>query len=119
FRSMGGSIGVAVFGALFNNALAGRLDGLTVEVGEASTFTTESLRALPAAAMREVVDAFSGSLTSVFAWATPLIVLGFVLTTLLRETPLRRSTEAVDHARAMAAGSAPGTAEPEVSETFR
>jgi len=119
FRSMGGSIGVAVFGALFNNALAGRLDGLTVEVGEASTFTTESLRTLPAAAMREVVDAFSGSLTSVFAWATPLIVLGFVLTTLLRETPLRRSTEAVDHAREMAAGSAPGTAEPEVSETFR
>ena len=118
FRSMGGSIGVAVFGAVFNNALARRLDGMTVEVGEASTFTPESLRELPDAALRQVVDAFSGSLTTVFAWATPLVVLGFVLTTLLRETPLRRSTHTVDHAREMAAGAAPGTAEPEVSDTF-
>src|SRR3546814_19565896 len=36
FRSLGGSIGVALFGALFNSRLAERLDGLTVsEIGRA------------------------------------------------------------------------------------
>src|SRR3546814_4287748 len=39
FRSLGGSIGVALFGALFNSRLAERLDGLTVSVGEGSSFS--------------------------------------------------------------------------------
>jgi MFS family permease len=117
FRSMGGSIGVAVFGALFNSSLNQRIEDLSVPVGEASSFSTESLRALPPDTATLVIGAFSDALTSVFLVATPLIAIGFGLTWLLRETPLRSSAHAVDHGREMAAGSAPGTAEPDVART--
>lgn len=119
FRSMGGSIGVAVFGALFNSSLSDHLGGATVSVGEGgSSFTPESLRALPPEALDRVVTAFAESLTSVFFVATPLIAVAFGITWFLKETPLRRSTQSADLARELAAGSAPGTAEPEVSDTF-
>jgi hypothetical protein len=44
----------------------------------------------------------------------PLLLVAFGVTWFLSEVPLRSSTHAVDHGREMAAGSAPGTAEPEV-----
>ena len=111
FRSMGGSVGVALFGALFNNLLANRI-GETVAVGEGGSFTPEAIRQLPEAVRSTYVAGFADSLTTVFLWATPLILLGFAVTWLLREEPLRTSTSPVDHARELAAGSAPGTADP-------
>jgi EmrB/QacA subfamily drug resistance transporter len=118
FRSMGGSIGVAVFGALFNNFLSSRISGLTVSVGEASEFSPESVRNLPPDALAQVAGAFAESLTQVFLIATPLLAVAFGITWLMREVPLRSSAHAVDHGRELAAGSAPGTAEPDVSQTF-
>jgi hypothetical protein len=118
FRSMGGSIGVALFGALFNSGLASRLNGVQVAVGEAATLTPEAIRNLPGGSADEVISAFADALTSVFLYAVPLVALGFGLTWLLREKPLRRSTHGADAARELAAGSAPGTAEPEVSASF-
>ncbi|HEX2700513.1 MAG TPA: hypothetical protein VHM89_09975 [Acidimicrobiales bacterium] len=50
-----------------------------------------------------------------FLYAVPLMVLAFALTWALWEVPLRSAVHAVDHARAMAAGAAPGTAEPGVA----
>ena len=118
FRSMGGSIGVAVFGALFNNFLTDRISGLSVPVGETSGFSPESVRSLPPDVLAQVANAFAESLTAVFLIATPLIAVAFGLTWLLKEVPLRSSTHAVDHSRELAASAAPGTAEPEVSQTF-
>src|SRR3546814_3660698 len=89
FRSLGGSIGVALFGALFNSRLAERLDGLTVSVGEGSSFSPDSLRGLPAASAGLVRQAFSESLTGVFLLAAPLLVVGVVLTLTMRD---RKST---------------------------
>ena len=103
FRSMGGSIGVAVFGALFNNFLSERISGLTVAVGEASGFSPESVRNLPPAALGQVVTAFADSLTRVFLIATPLVAVGFALTWLLREIPLRSSGHTAAGARALVA----------------
>jgi predicted MFS family arabinose efflux permease len=117
FRSMGGSIGVAFFGALFNSGITSRLDGLSISVGEGSSFTPDALRALPPETAQQVSAAFAEALTNVFLYATPLVLVAFGLTWLLRETPLRSSTHAVDHGRELAAGSAPGTAEPEVAGT--
>ena len=114
FRSMGGSIGVALFGALFNNLLADRL-GQTVAVGEGVAFTPETVRELPAAARETFVSGFADALTTMFLYASPLVALAFALTWFLREVPLRSSAKAVDHARELAAGSAPGTAEPDVA----
>jgi hypothetical protein len=115
FRSMGGAIGVALFGAVFNNLLADKI-GSSVAVGEASTFTPESIQQLPAATRVFYVSGFADALTTVFLYATPLVLLAFGLTWLLREVPLRSSTHAVDHGREMSAGSAPGTAEPDAAE---
>ncbi|HRE01928.1 MAG TPA: MFS transporter, partial [Ilumatobacteraceae bacterium] len=48
FRSTGGAIGVAMFGALFNNLLASRV-GATIDIAEGSSFTPSSVAALPEA----------------------------------------------------------------------
>lgn len=118
FRSMGGSIGVALFGALFNNMLADRV-GRTAVTGEGGAFSVESIRALPEAARTVYVSAFAESLTTVFLWATPLIVLAFALTWLLHEVPLKTSVDAVDHARKLAAGAAPAPPTRRRSRTCR
>jgi EmrB/QacA subfamily drug resistance transporter len=91
FRSMGGSIGVAMFGALFNSALRHRLGETQVEIDDTSTFTTDALRDLPDAERAIVVDAFAESLTSVFRYAVPFVAVAVVLSLLLRETPLSTS----------------------------
>lgn len=89
FRSTGGAVGVALFGALFNVLLRDRI-GTSVAMGEGSTFSAESVRRLPAAARAEYVDAFAGSLTTVFLCVVPLVAVAFVLMCLLREVPLRQ-----------------------------
>jgi hypothetical protein len=50
----------------------------------------------------------------VFLSGVPLLLVAFAFVWFLAEVPLRSSTSPVDHGREMAAGSAPGTAEPEV-----
>jgi hypothetical protein len=115
FRSMGGSIGVALFGALFNAALTTRLGGIAISAREASSFTPERLAQLPAGVAQDVANAFAGALTTVFLYSVPVIVVAVGLSLLLRELPLRSTTHAVDYGRELAAGSAPGTAEPEVA----
>ena len=112
FRSMGGAVGVALFGALFNNLLAQRL-GAAVAIGERAGFTPESIQHLPLQARMEFVAGFADALTTVFLYAAPLVAVGFAITWFLREVPLRDTTHAVDHARELSAASAPGTAEPD------
>lgn len=89
FRSMGGAIGTAIFGALFNAGLASRLDGPTVVIGEGSGFTPSSVADLPPDQAQRLVAAFSDSLTTVFLYAAIAVVAAFAITTLLREEPLR------------------------------
>jgi predicted histidine transporter YuiF (NhaC family) len=114
FRSMGGSLGVALFGALFNARLSDSL-GTTAAIGErASSSTLGALDGLSAAQRAFVEEGFADAITSVFLYGVPLLLAGFLVTWLLREVPLRQTTHAVDRGREMAAGSAPGTAEPEV-----
>jgi len=103
FRSMGGSLGVALFGALFNSLLTDRV-GQAAAVGEGRAFTPEAIRQLPETARTAYVAGFADSLTTVFLWATPLLVVGFALTWFLREVPLRTSTDPVEHALEHAAG---------------
>ena len=116
FRAMGGSLGVALFGAVFNARLSHNL-GTTGQIGEgASSSTLGALRGLSAAQRAFVEEGFADAITSVFLYGVPLMLIGFLVTWLLKEVPLRRTTHAVDHGREMAAASAPDTAEPEVEE---
>lgn len=111
FRSMGGSVGVALFGALFNNLLVDKL-GPDLAAGGRSAFTPAALAQLSDADRGRFIASFADSLTTVFFYATPLMVVAFVLTWLMHEVPLRSSVEhGAEGAAPAAEGSGGGLAE--------
>jgi hypothetical protein len=120
FRSVGGSFGVAVFTSRPAGELARRLPADVLARARASgggsatrSLSPRSLDALPASVRDGFVQAFSHALTATFRYAVPCILVAFLITWLLREQPLRETTRADDPARELAAGAAPGTAEPD------
>jgi DNA-binding MarR family transcriptional regulator/MFS family permease len=97
FRSIGGAIGTATFGAIFSHELAssgGRLDPAQV-------------RALPVAAQAAYLQKFTDSLSTVFLVAAAIGVLAFVLSWLLPERPLRATAAASGLSDGLAAPRAP------------
>ncbi|MGH2859174.1 MAG: MFS transporter, partial [Solirubrobacteraceae bacterium] len=101
FRSMGGSFGTAVFGAIFANVLTGNLRyylrGVRVPAGLAGgNISPHTIAALPGPVHQGVVNAYAHSLQTVFAVATPIAAASFLLTWLLPEVQLRRTASAVD-----------------------
>jgi EmrB/QacA subfamily drug resistance transporter len=88
FRSMGGSFGVALFGAVLSSRLAQQLPGVDAEALQASP---EQLRALSPAARQQVVEAVANSLHLVFLAAIPVALAAFLVVLFLRERPLRES----------------------------
>jgi EmrB/QacA subfamily drug resistance transporter len=95
FRSIGGSFGVAAFGAVFNNRLAANLpkylppSALRTVHGGSISASPAQLDALPAAIHHGYVLAFSDSLHVVFLIGAPVGLIAFVLTLFLKELPLR------------------------------
>jgi EmrB/QacA subfamily drug resistance transporter len=92
FRSIGGSIGVAAFGAIFANRLAHDLvlpSGVRVPTG-----SPEAVKHLPAVVHDDYVHAFVQALQPVFLAAAGVAVLAFLLSWLLEEVPLRASAQA-------------------------
>jgi EmrB/QacA subfamily drug resistance transporter len=93
FRQIGGSIGVAVFGAVFANQLQSELaNRLPAGVSAPTTATPALVDRLPPAVHETYVEAFSAALTPVFVVAAAAGAVAFGLTWLLREIPLRRTT---------------------------
>lgn len=97
FRSMGGSIGVAVFGALFNSLLSDRL-GTTVGMGETAGVTPGLVQQLPEPERTRFIANFADSLATVFLYFTPVVLLALALSLLMREVPLRSTTHGVPEA---------------------
>ena len=87
FRSVGGSVGVAVFGSLVSSRLAELLGS-----SEALGITPSELHKLPAAERAQTAAAFADAIGGVFLLAVPVLVAGFALTWLLREKVLRTSS---------------------------
>ncbi len=87
-RSMGGSFGVALFGAILASRLAHQLPGVDPEALQASP---SQLRALSPAAHQAVVEAVAHSLHVVFLAAIPVALAAFLVVLFLRERPLRES----------------------------
>jgi MFS family permease len=87
FRSVGGSVGVAVFGSLVSSRLAD-LFGNAKALG----ITPEQLRELPAAERAATASAFADAIGGVFLLAVPVLAVGFVLSWLLRENALRTTS---------------------------
>ena len=99
FRSIGGSIGIAVFGEIFANRLAAALKTSGAQIGQLSGdsvhMTPAQLHALKAAQpaiFEQFLHAFNHALHIVFVSAIPFAALGIVVAMLLKETPLRRTT---------------------------
>jgi hypothetical protein len=93
FRSIGGSIGVAVFGTIFANRLVASLPAAMRSAGAGAThLTPKQLRTLPPRVHADYVQAFAHSLHIVYLSAVPFAALGIVLALMLREVPLRPTT---------------------------
>src|SRR3954453_14153888 len=95
FRFMGGALGTAAFGAIFSNRLthelAGAVSGATAQQGRLSP---TQINALPANVRVTYEHAFTNALGTVFAVAAGVAVIGFVLTLLMPEKPLRETAAA-------------------------
>ena len=89
FRSIGGSIGVSAFGAIFANRLATELARRLPNGHIPSAANPAVIKHLPAAIHAPYVQAVVDALQPVFLTATGISVVAFVLTWLLREVPLR------------------------------
>ena len=115
FRSIGGSFGTAVFGAIFSGVLAGdiaaALHGVSLPSGiSASAGASPAvLEHLPAVIRDGYVAGFTQALHTVFLYATPIGAVAFILSLLLKEVPLRDTVRAVDRAQSTAPTSMPAT----------
>ena len=90
FRSIGGSIGVSLFGAIFTAQLIANLSAYQPAGAALSAATAPAaIRALPPATLVLYLDAFTAALHPVFLAAAAIAALGFALTWFLKEVPLR------------------------------
>lgn len=99
FRLIGGSLGTAAFGAIFSMGLRSRLmatlpPGAAGGEGGAAGISPQVLAAMPAETRALYVDAFTGSLSTVFTAASVIAAAGFLLSWLIPERPLRESVAA-------------------------
>ncbi len=94
FRSIGGSFGTAVFGAVWTARLAVEMAGIapggSAPIGEA-TGSLDALRSLPPAIQEQVLGAFARAIDTTFLVAVPIMAAAFVLALFLPEVPLRRT----------------------------
>ena len=81
FRSLGGSLGVAVFGAVMASHVA--------DIDPSLLNSPASIRALPDVQRLPIVSALADGVQGVFLAAIPVIVVAAALAWLLKELPLR------------------------------
>ncbi|PRX01251.1 UNVERIFIED_ORG: EmrB/QacA subfamily drug resistance transporter [Actinomadura viridilutea] len=95
FRTIGGSLGVSILGAVYSHRLTGSLtDRLGERAGEALSngggqLTPALLKHLPANVRDTVEHAVTAGVHNVFLWAAGFAALAFVTAWFIRETPLR------------------------------
>jgi EmrB/QacA subfamily drug resistance transporter len=95
FRQVGGSIGLAIFGAIFSNSLHSKLAAyLPPGAHVPKTVSPAVIKRLPPKLHDAYTHAVAVSLHPVFVTAAVLSVVAFLLTWLLREIPLRTTSRA-------------------------
>jgi hypothetical protein len=87
FRTIGGSIGVSMFGAVFASRLTHLLGSAVPQ-----DLTPAAINHLPPEQRVQTASAFADAITTVFLWAVPLVLVGWVLTWFLKEKTLRTSS---------------------------
>jgi EmrB/QacA subfamily drug resistance transporter len=90
FQQIGGSLGVAAFGAVFARKLIESLGAAGAHVSASGgQLNPATVNVLPAAVKHDVFVAISHAVQSVFIWALPAAVAIFVLALFIKEVPLR------------------------------
>ncbi|WKV74271.1 MFS transporter [Streptomyces sp. PCS3-D2] len=125
FRSIGASFGVAIFGTVFTNQLddklAASLAGVTLPA-DAGIPQLEAdpraIGALPASLRPRVLDAYATSITDVFLYAVPVVLVAFVLACFLREDKLRASVTAPDVTETLASNPVQRSSRDEVARAL-
>lgn len=98
FRSIGSSLGAAIFGAILINRLSHHI---TQEVGGSAgtqaahglSQSTAVLKTLPPEVAHKVLNAFALSFHDVFLFGLPFAAFAFIVALFLREAPLRGSAK--------------------------
>jgi hypothetical protein len=90
FRTLGGSLGVAVFGSLFTRATQSHLPGTGGTDADAS-----ALRKLPAGAKNAYLDAVVVGTSHIFLTGAILCALAFLGALLVIEVPLKKAAPPV------------------------
>lgn len=99
FRLVGGSLGTAVLGAIFASQLRANLahilpGGAAAVASATRALDPERLATIPAATRALYVQGFTESLSTMFLVAAAIALVGFLLTWLLPEQPLRETVAA-------------------------
>ncbi|MFF6838867.1 DHA2 family efflux MFS transporter permease subunit [Streptomyces tanashiensis] len=114
FRSIGASFGVAVFGTIFTSRLTDELDDVFASAASAGTelppgidagqFAADprALAELPPELRPSVLQAYATSITDVFLYAAPVVLVAFVIAWCLKEDKLRASVTAPGTGRTLA-----------------
>jgi MFS family permease len=92
FRSLGGALGVALFGAIFANRLHAQLAGPGMDF--LATVIPSAVKGLPPNLHEEYITAVMAALRPVFLVAAAISAVGFALAWMLREYPLREGAPA-------------------------
>jgi len=98
FRSLGGSFGTALFGAIFTSQVAANIARNLPEADLAGANLTSSpgvIAQLPEAVRVGVIQAFADSTSTVFLAAIPFALAAFFVVLLLPELPLREHSHVV------------------------
>jgi hypothetical protein len=122
FRSIGGSFGTAIFGAIFSNVLVGNLashlHGVPLPAGFSSADATPALLShLPAVVHQGFVAGYAESIQTVFLIAVPIAALAFLATWLIPQVELKRWPTAGSAAQAEQAPAAGATQAPAADAT--
>ncbi|MGW4200696.1 DHA2 family efflux MFS transporter permease subunit [Streptomyces sp. NPDC004726] len=125
FRSIGASFGVAIFGTIFSNGLQDRLAaalaGRHVPPGAGSgelAADPHAIAELPPALQQPVIHAYASSITAVFLYAVPIVLLAFAVAWFLKEDRLRGSVTAPDPSQTLASNPVQRSSRDEVARAL-
>jgi EmrB/QacA subfamily drug resistance transporter len=107
FRSIGGSLGTAVLGAIFANRLTSELKSVfptgstgspPAHASTGSQVNPQAIAKLPSLLRLGYLHAFTNALSTVFLVASAFAVLAFTLSWFIRQLPLRETVASPDMA---------------------
>jgi len=103
FRSIGGTVGVALFGAIFSNRLAANLAAdvppeaaSRLAGGEGGRLSAAELQALPGPIRAGYLTAFTDAFSTVFLTAAGVSFLAFIMAWFIPQLPLRAAAAVPD-----------------------